>query len=81
MRSDLGQRCDCYWAFATAVYSRTSDRTGMRRLWESLSKTIRIPGVRIYSSRSDGTGEYIITSGTPAVLLSIILTDIVLFQY
>ena len=36
MRSDLGQRGDCYWAFATAVYSRTSERSGMRHLWYSL---------------------------------------------
>ena len=40
MRSDLGQRGDCYWAFATAVYSRTSHRSGMRRLWESLTYCI-----------------------------------------
>ena len=36
MRSDMGQGGDCCWAIATAVYSRTSDRSGMRRLWYSL---------------------------------------------
>ena len=36
MRSDMSQGGDCCWAFATAVYSRTSDRSGMRRLWYSL---------------------------------------------
>ena len=32
----MGQGGDCCWAIATAVYSRTSDRSGMRRLWYSL---------------------------------------------
>ena len=36
MRSDMGQGGDCCWAFATAVYSRTSGRSGIRRLWHSL---------------------------------------------
>ena len=36
MRSDMGQGGDCCSAIATAVYSRTSDRSGMRRLWYSL---------------------------------------------
>ena len=36
MRSDTSQGGDCCWAIATAVYSRTSDRSGMRRLWYSL---------------------------------------------
>ena len=39
MRSDMGQGGDCCWAFATAVYSRTSERSGMRRLWDSLTPT------------------------------------------
>ena len=38
MRSDPSQGGDCCWAFATAVYSRTSDRSGIRRLWDSLGK-------------------------------------------
>ena len=37
MRGDMGQDGDCCWAIATAVYSRTSDRSGMRHLWYSLS--------------------------------------------
>ena len=36
MRSDTSQGGDCGWAFATAVYSRTSERSGMCRLWYSL---------------------------------------------
>ena len=42
MRSDMGQGGDCCWAIATAVYSRTSDRSGMRRLWDSLGLAVGV---------------------------------------
>ena len=42
MRSDPSQGGDCCWAFATAVYSRTSDRSGMCLLWYSLGTDVQV---------------------------------------
>ena len=52
MRSDMGQGGDCCWAIATAVYSRTSDRSGMRRLWYSLKADLQKDASSRYPSSS-----------------------------
>ena len=59
MCSDTSQGSDCCWAFATAVYSRTSDRSGMRRLWYSLRSYLQ-PWTLWINQGSHSTGRNII---------------------